>query len=226
MVINPVFHKEILVACRVLFGPQVQLSGEFLLYLQEGGVKSAYRRRAKEVHPDAVADEERVEDFRQLARAYQEVLGFLRLRDRGSEPVPKVTPRPPGTGPFPPLRPLEFGQFLIARGVIPLRALAEALVWQRGQRPAIGIIACRWGWLSQENLARILGSRQQHGRFGEKAVRLGLLTPAQVRTLLFFQRSRQKKLGAFFIEKGLLTPDELDLLLAEHRRQTFGNPRG
>jgi len=38
-------------ACRVLFGPQVEITLEFLNYLQESGVKDAYRRRARETHP-------------------------------------------------------------------------------------------------------------------------------------------------------------------------------
>ena len=39
-------------ACRVLFGNDIELSREFLCYLREKGVTSAFRKRAKEVHPD------------------------------------------------------------------------------------------------------------------------------------------------------------------------------
>jgi len=46
-------------------------------------------------------------------------------------------------------------------------------------------------------------------------VRLGLLGQAQVQTLLFFQRSRQQKIGRYFIEAGLLSELQIERLAAE-----------
>jgi len=45
--------KELLSACRILFGPDVVINRDFLWYLQQEGAKSAYWSRAKESHPDA-----------------------------------------------------------------------------------------------------------------------------------------------------------------------------
>jgi len=44
--------KDLLNACRILFGPAVQLSIDFLRDLEPSKLKSAYRKRAFETHPD------------------------------------------------------------------------------------------------------------------------------------------------------------------------------
>ena len=46
-----VTDAEVFRACRTLFGPELCLSHDFLNYLQPDGVRSAYRKRAKSVHP-------------------------------------------------------------------------------------------------------------------------------------------------------------------------------
>jgi hypothetical protein len=48
-------HSELYHACRILFGTELQCSPEFLDYLQISGVKSAFRRRAMETHPDRLS---------------------------------------------------------------------------------------------------------------------------------------------------------------------------
>jgi hypothetical protein len=98
--------------------------------------------------------------------------------------------------------------------LISYRTLIEALVWQRRQRPSIGETAQRWGWLNETAIRTILNQRGNR-RFGEKAVDLGLLTPFQVRTLLFYQRSRHQRLGQYFVQKGLLSPADLDELVRQ-----------
>jgi hypothetical protein len=44
--------SELFEACEIIFGPDVNLSIEFLEYLQPVGIKTAYRKRALETHPD------------------------------------------------------------------------------------------------------------------------------------------------------------------------------
>ena len=44
--------KQFLRSCRILFGPEVQITPQFLGYLQPAGVKTAYRKLAMETHPD------------------------------------------------------------------------------------------------------------------------------------------------------------------------------
>lgn len=218
-------------ACRTLFGDEVQLGPEFLDYLQPSGAKSAFRNQAKRHHPDRFAGAtqdvraRQAERFREIRQAYNLLNDFLARRchqprpSRSSvAPIRPQRPSPPATPgektPMPPL-PMAFGTFAFHQGKIDYRDLIEALVWQRRQRPAIGTIACQWGWLSDTGVRRILGHRGHSIRFGQKAVELGLLSPLQVEALLLHQRTHQRRLGQYFIERGLMTAAEADEL-ADH----------
>jgi len=246
-------EHELFDACRVLFGPDIHLSHEFLDYLQTSGARSAYRRRAKEVHPDLVAGEdellrkEHARLFRQLAEAFELVTGFLESRvmlPRDESPTKKAAdheaPRPRHAPPRReersgyyrggiPARPLEIGLYLYYRGAISYHELLQALLWQRKQRPSIGSIARRWGWLSAEDVTTVLRGREV-GRFGDRAIGMDLLTPFQVQTLLYFQRCRQKRLGDYFTEHRILTCAQMDRLVSdlENHNRTFRTrtPRG
>ncbi|MBN2707162.1 MAG: hypothetical protein JXR89_12085 [Deltaproteobacteria bacterium] len=115
-----------------------------------------------------------------------------------------------------PPRHLPLGLFLYYRGYISYQDLARALVWQRSQRPRLGEISRRWGRLSEEEIKVVLRCRDQSaGRFGEKAVALGLLNRFQVDTMIHYQRRRQRPLGRFFVEQGLLPQVMLEKLLLE-----------
>ena len=96
------------------------------------------------------------------------------------------------------------------KGKVSYQQLIEALVWQRRQRPTLGAIAEKWGWLSEAKVAEVIVHRGHAVRFGRKAVELGYLKSHQVEALLQHQRSLQKRIGQYFIEKGLLTKEEAD----------------
>ena len=121
---------------------------------------------------------------------------------------------------------MQLGLYLYYRGAISYRELIEALLWQRKQRPSIGNIARSWGWLSSEEVSDILRSTQ-NGRFGNRAVAMDLLTPFRVRTLLYFQRCHQQRLGDFFLERKILSDGALERLgaeLAVHNRRFRNRP--
>ncbi len=233
-------ENEVYSACRTLFGPEVQLSLDFLSYLQASGAKAAFREQAKQNHPDlfAIHDQEvqnrQAQLFREVVQAFDLIKNFLKHRDdSGPEAIfarPAATRRyyrPTAQSPRSntangrfyrssiPLRRLEFGSYLYYSGYVSYQALIEALVWQRRQRPTIGDIARRWNWLSENDVLRICRDREAYGRFGEKAIRLGLLRHSQVQTLLFFQRSRQRKIGQFFVENGTLSAEQIEQFIAE-----------
>jgi hypothetical protein len=89
----------------------------------------------------------------------------------------------------------------------------------------LGAIACQWGWLNDIKVGRILGHRGASGRFGRKAVELGLLSPLQVEALLRHQRSHQRRIGQYFVDRGLMTPAEADALavdLQKHNARVAG----
>ncbi|MGX9365819.1 J domain-containing protein [Desulfoplanes sp. PS50] len=234
-------------ACRVLLGPEINLSRDFLFYLQPKGVQSAYRRRARETHPDLLGvdchplEAERTEAFRNVSEAYEVLKAFLKQRDSGiwkpSIPTshrqqPQQRPEHPQPSRQRPARPhsqttahdihiprqkMFFGLYLVYRGIISHQALVKGLVWQRRQRPLLGAIATKWGWLDAETVQEVLMNRSLSGRFGEKAILLELLTPFQVKTLLRHQRNQQQRLGMFFVKQGYITRTQLYQLLREFR---------
>ncbi len=239
-------EREVLHACRVLFGPEPDISRGFLFYLQPSGAKSAYRKQAKENHPDRYYTQDssvqahQSEQFRAILAAYETLTRFFKEREGGLW-VPDASPRPTrprrpsgfqhrqetaadrtergagGTHFFyhgtVPLRVLELGRYLYYSGSISYWSLIEALTWQRKQRPVIGNVAARWGWLKPETIDLIVASRLVSGRFGEKAVGLGFLSSFQVRTLLYYQRTLQERIGKYFIDHGILSPVHLEQLV-------------
>lgn len=226
-------ESEILHACRVLFGADLHLGREFLNYLQPSGVRIAYRKQAKATHPDRYtgscsstrARQEKL--FQNLNQAHEVLQNYLKQRNLSTTETRFRTnrqpPPPPRTGnvtqryyrgPIP-ARPLQFGQFLYYRGLIPYSAVISAITWQRQQRPTIGEIARRWRWLNSTDVDRILCQHGGFARFGERAERLGLLNSLQVRTLLLHQRNRQQQIGHYFIEHHYFAESTLEGLLAE-----------
>ncbi|APG26530.1 hypothetical protein A7E78_00820 [Syntrophotalea acetylenivorans] len=254
-------ETEIFKACRTLFGAEVDLSLDFLSYLQPSGVKVAYRQKVKETHPDtfvgdAAQKRRQTGLFQEVAAAYELIGHFFKQRERGvalvgrsyssprpTQPQSTKPPggfrssrptqerpqarRPSGWGASPrqshlycgklPGRTLEFGLFLYYQRLIDYRQLVEALVWQRRQRPNLGDIAQRWGWLTEQEIRAILNSRGHLRRFGEKAVHLQYLSERQLQTLLYYQRSQQQRLGEFFIEKKILTAADIERLVLEQQ---------
>lgn len=237
-------ESEVFRACRTLFGAELNLNRDFLHYLQPAGVRSAYRKKAKATHPDSFAisavgtQEKQQRLFQDLNQAHETVQNFLKQRERlpatshfrsrntssYSQAKRRRQDRPYSKyyrGPLP-NRPLQFGLFLYYLGIIPFNAVISAITWQRRQRPVVGDIAKRWGWLNDEQIRLILNHRGVGAhKFGERAEQLELLTPLQVRALLLHQRTRQKQMGHYFIEQGFLeeeTLHQLLLQLAEHNR--------
>lgn len=239
---NSLSEAKVLSACQILFGEDVKLDRNFLFYLQPGGLKSAFRRRAKEVHPDLVQRggselRRRTELFRQLVEAHDIVSEFFRQRETGSwgrsAGASAAAPRPAersGTaadgyyhGQVPQIH-LTIGRYCYYRGIIPYRILIEAVAWQRRQRPLLGEIARRWGWLDDDGVRRINAAGRTRQRFGERAVELGLLGNQQVQSLLLHQQSRQQPLGRYFVECGLASEAEMERLVAEmhyHNARVF-----
>lgn len=220
-------ESELFAACRALFGAEIEVSRDFLHYLQPSGAKAAFRSMAKKTHPDlhhprSESADPRGDHFRRVVEAYDLVCRYFQQREGVfREGEVQSTPSHHGgeyyhQGELPP-RQLELGRYLFYRGMISYRNLIEAVTWQRRQRPAIGLIARRWNWLNEGAVRSVLCTTARSGRFGEKAVQMGLLSRFQVRQLLLHQRTLQSKFGQFFVERGYLTPRELEAMLWEQR---------
>lgn len=240
---------NILDACRTLFGNGGTISADFLLRIKPSDIKSAYRKRAKETHPDLFiandpAEQQRKTDrFRVVNEAYDIIRKYCERRDRAkvwsktrgrtrtarnraARATPSFTVDNAGwrfRGAVPERR-LEIGRYLYYRGSIPYHALIKALAWQMRQRPAVGAIAKQWGWLNDKTIIRILTHRGKASLFGERALELGLLTSYQARLLVAYQQTVQKKLGRYFVENGLLSHDEVEALADDLRRHNARFP--
>lgn len=234
----PVTENEIVSACQTLFGSELKINRAFLSYLQPSGVRSAYRKQAKAIHPDrfsiacSTTQSRQQRLFQDLNQAHQTIQNYLQQKKilrsypfktkySSSRSQQKGRSAHWQTGWKLPRRPLQFGLFLYYLGIITFATLISAITWQRQQRPALGEIAERWGWLNAQEIRQIMTVRGQFQKFGERAEHLGFLNSMQVRTLLFQQRSQQQRIGDFFVEQGFLTPtqkEELLQQLAEHNR--------
>jgi hypothetical protein len=73
---------ELFEACETIFGPDVNVSIEFLEYLQPIGIKTAYRKRALETHPDRAKAlgsfaRDLNTEFIDVQQAYEKLLLFV-----------------------------------------------------------------------------------------------------------------------------------------------------
>jgi len=217
-------------ACQILFGSHIDPPVEFFSYLQPEGVKSAFRKRAFETHPDTnssthlINSSRNSEDFHRLTDAYKLLFSYVKQKpplNTGREDTNVHCNSESGhfyyKGPLPHRR-LEIGRYLYYRGLIPYQSIISAITWQRRQRPPVGRIARNLGLLSDDAVQLVLRTRKYTGLFGDKAISLGLLTKSQVSLLLSHQRSRQQKFGRYFIESGYFTERELERVVIEMRQ--------
>jgi hypothetical protein len=291
-------RQELFDACQILFGTELELSNEFLDYIQESGLKSAYRKKAFETHPDTIIGQDKPDNikncadmFLQVQQAYENLTKFIDARSKGlyrpvdtnfsrtdnyrktsykykrkqktkknpraaksTSQAQQATQNPYNfntqkrkTSSFKnskhknsrdyskerktrnkcneqntvdclykgdiPNRKLLLGHYLYYSGLINWRTIIQALVWQRLQRPKIGELGSRLGWLKTKDIIKILKQRQATVPFGKTAIDLGLLTPQQLNMLIFRQKRLQKKFGEFFLEKNILSAEKLAELI-------------
>lgn len=84
-----VAEQELYQACRIIFGPDLRVSREFLEYIQFSGVKSAFRKKAMETHPDRLptldelAKKRSAQMFHVVQQAYEKLMHYLEAREKG-----------------------------------------------------------------------------------------------------------------------------------------------
>jgi hypothetical protein len=228
---------EVSEACRVLFGPEIEASVDFIKYLQPEGLKSAYRRKALETHPDRSnifqEDGPNMNDrFIEATLAYNKLKPLVggnipfRVENRPGRTKNrrKTAKRNPNSG-FShghrpgsiPKRKLLIGQFLYYSGIISWQTLVDAIVWQRRQRPRIGELALGWKMLTAMDIQRILRWKRLNEKFGERAVLLGYLNRFELMALLGKQRSLKFPIGEYFVRHNILSEEEMKLMIQKHQ---------
>jgi hypothetical protein len=243
-------NETLLKACAILLGPRA--GGEpLLLRLDPATLKRAFRRLALSTHPDvalrqggnpASFDSSR---FIQSLWAYEQLSAYLKSRDgeglrlrpqgaAGPAAGPGSTARPASgasrrpafyRGPLPQRR-LRLSEFLYFSGLISWQSLISSIVWQRQGRPRFGEIARDFRALTLEEVLHVLRCKTGLEQTGAAACRLRLLTPQEVTAVLRRQRSLQKPIGRFFLERERMSREELNhLALQLFRRNAFFPPK-
>jgi len=233
-------EPEIFDACDLLFGPEVKISLDFLKYLEPSGLRSAYRKKAFETHPDRAKalGEDAVkmnERFRNTTLAYEKLIPIIRNKEAillhgqpvaRNQPVAKTNNKKANAKRQTrrgvpdlfytheiPERELSLSQFLYYSGLISWRTLVAATTWQRRQRPLIGQIALDWKMISRNDIHRILVWRGGfREKFGERAIRLGYLSRFQLMALLGKQRNLQNPIEDFFVNNKILSHRNMEII--------------
>ncbi|MDR3629914.1 MAG: hypothetical protein P4L42_06215 [Desulfocapsaceae bacterium] len=181
----------------VLFGAEMTVSAEFLDYLQVGGLKAAFRKRAMETHPDRMA----AGDFRRhpadhysfhaVRAAYENLLGFLQTRDvarRNASSCHIHQWQMRRSGPFPAagraFRPI----ILPADPGMPDISVNTERLYQGGlpARPLLfGHFLYYGGLTNWRTIARVLiWQRLGRPRLGELGLRAGIFSKEDVASIL------------------------------------------
>lgn len=200
-------------------------------------LKTAYRKRALETHPDRCLivgkmKTEMNEQFIKLNLAYETLQTALKI----SAPSDKIhannikkEPRKNNSNVNNPKnsadhyyrghipnRKMLIGQFLYYSGLVSWKTLIDALARQKMQRPAVGQIALKWGILSKKDIHNILKQRTIERKFDKRFVEYaylkGYLTSFQRLALIGKQRSLQRPIGIFFVEKGILKSKDMEIM--------------
>ena len=159
-------------------------------------------------------------DHKRFYREKANIYRFKKDNGKAYKPVQDEHPLDPKSlykGPIPNCQ-LLFGRYLYYSGIISLHTIGQALIWQRSQRPRLGEIGQRFGWLSEKDTLHILQNRRERQLFGELALSLGILTREQLQLILLQQKKLHKRIGQYFVTKNYWNAYLLEKYITAHRR--------
>ena len=123
----------------------------------------------------------------------------------------------------------KIGAFLTKEGLLTAEQLAKTLEIQKQQYPALplGRVCVALGYLSSEDLNRVLAKHYRRIPIGELVVHLGLISMDQLSEMLQLQQKQRprKKLGIMMIEKGLIDRATLIRVLYEQAQASHLNQK-
>jgi len=215
-------EEDLFDACRILFGGKMQVSRSFLEYLQLSGIKSAYRNKARETHPDMLAGKtdaakKRSADlFQRVQQAYESLNSYLDARERGtvyftsddrpfSRKASMATNRSRQTW--------AGGAGRKSSSRSSTRSSSSSHRWNRQQRPS-------------DNVGRPAPGRQIPHRkllFGHYLFYSGVINWQTLIKALVWQRTKRPRLGEIGKSFGWLTThDIINILQARKLAYSFG----
>jgi hypothetical protein len=228
---QPQTTRELLQACAILFGPHPQFSRDFLRYLQSAGLKSAYRQRALETHPDRlglggdIAAAPAADGFLQVQEAYEKLAAFVARRDgelSGTSSSECSAPTSPWRATPPSSAPMVMRPFSVPIIGEPDLKSGRAERFYRGPIPQRTLLFGNYlyyagltNWLT---ISRVLvWQRLGRPRLGELGIRLGILTENQ-RDIILRQRPPGRNFGTIATDLGYLTRLQAEGLVLRQAR--------
>lgn len=246
--LTSVSSSDLVRACQILFSPETSISLSFVKNLDPSTLKTAYRKKALETHPDrarALGVHEHVQSkrFREVKKAYEVLLpvtektvtlyvarSFMNRSQAKRNDTPREKPRYNPQSKmssfyrgYVPNHPLKFGQYLYYSGIITWRHLIDAISWQRRIKPRYGQIALEWNIIDHHQIMNILIQKDQNERFGEYARRSGFISDFQHLAIIGKQKKCHRLFGEYFVLNGILTQRQLDILLIRLMRHNDTN---
>ena len=110
----------------------------------------------------------------------------------------------------------RFSRWLSATGALPVRDVGEALCGLASPDAPLGELARDAGLLDEVQTDMVADVQRPGERFGEAALRLGLMSDAQLAELLARQQEDAAALAAALVARGHATRAEADALLEAH----------
>jgi len=124
------------------------------------------------------------------------------------------------SGPLPRTE-LRLAQYLYYLGKIDWNTLIRALCWQYRSRPRTGDIAVELGYMTRHAVHKTLTQRKAGELFGQAALRMGSIEPGEFSVVMGRQRLMKLPIGRYFIDRGLLTEEEMDSCAEDLRRHNI-----
>ncbi len=238
-------QSELYRSCEILFGSELHISGEFLDYLQISGVKSAFRKRALETHPDRHwgkdhrVQRENTALFSSVRDAYENLLVFLREKEtiqltpeaprtrattstaaNGRKPTAQRTAHThqrQGPSPRRPIKPIiPEGEDYRDTGFSSTEMYYEGSLPDR--QLLFGHFLYYSGLANWRTIARILTwQRTERPRIGELGRRFGIFDQEDISTIMHYKKPFYH-FGQTAQMLGLLSEQQLRVLIFQQKR--------
>jgi hypothetical protein len=221
-------ESEVFSAMRLLFASDGRIDPALLQSIEQSQVKTAYRKKALETHPDRFPQcggrhhAHCSKRFIEVTRAYETLNSYLDQRSRGFEfPRPEVKTRPNFRSSHQPHR-------RPARPSGPTRSRTSERSERSSSRPSwtglpqrplrIGEFLYHAGVISWRSLiSALVWQRKQRPRLGEIAQKWQWLTEAQI-IILLENRHLGERLGELMVRHKFINPFQLDVLIYHQRK--------
>jgi curved DNA-binding protein CbpA len=233
-------HRELFRSCEILFGSELHVCREFLDYLEISGVKSAFRKRAMETHPDRHAGKdlqvrrENTAIFYAVREAYENILEFLREKERSEQSSESRRPTAPcsykpNSGRAnhnrrkpepPPYRPIE--PIILTDEISRNTRFSNTERYYQGSLPRRQLLFGHFlyysGLANWRTIARILTwQRTERPRIGELGRRFGIFDQEDILTIMHYKKPFSP-FGQTARMLGLLSEQQLKVLIFQQQR--------